>query len=89
LVQIDGASFVPYDYLVLCTGTQYHVPMPTEADLESGATNEDIPPNLPARRLVGPPPSNILTINSELDAKNILEYISVHPSENDGELEVS
>ena len=36
LVAVDNNTEVPYDHLILCTGEQYQVPAPTEADVTSG-----------------------------------------------------
>lgn len=76
-VKVDGDMNVPYDHLVLCTGQQYQLPMPTEADVENGATNANLP-NRPDRRFIGTQPRNLFTINDAYDAAVAVNWIENH-----------
>lgn len=64
---VNGNSIVPYDHLILCTGTQYFLPAPTEANVDAGATNKDLPKKL-NRRFEGKMPNNVFVINDSYDA---------------------
>ncbi len=35
-------TVVPYDHLIITTGTQYQVPAPTEVDVEQNITNDEV-----------------------------------------------
>ncbi|XP_053397247.1 cilia- and flagella-associated protein 61-like [Mercenaria mercenaria] len=74
LVRVSGNTFVPYDHLVLCTGEQYQVPMPTGASVQSGVTNANLPSN-PERRFIGDKPKNLFTVNDAYDAAIALYWI--------------
>ncbi|XP_052767765.1 cilia- and flagella-associated protein 61-like [Mya arenaria] len=73
-VQIDGSTRVPYDHLVLCTGEQYQVPMPTNADVNAGTTNDKLPCD-PNRRFTGERPRNLFTVNDAYEAAVALYWI--------------
>jgi len=83
-VKVNGNSIVSYDHLILCTGTQYFLPHPTEADVDAGATNKDLPKK-PKRRFEGNMPRNAFVINDGYDAavalywaeRNLLETKSL------------
>lgn len=74
LVKVSGDTFVPYDHLILCTGEQYQVPMPTGADVQAGITNGNLP-NSPDRRFVGVRPKNLYTVNDAYEAAVALYWI--------------
>ncbi|XP_036406486.1 cilia- and flagella-associated protein 61 [Megalops cyprinoides] len=65
-VVVYGGRRVPYDHLILCTGTQYQVPCPTGADVSQPTTNGDVTAQ-PHQRYPGPLPSNLLTLNDTHD----------------------
>ncbi|OWF50418.1 cilia- and flagella-associated protein 61-like isoform X2 [Mizuhopecten yessoensis] len=73
-VVVENSSMVPYDHLILCTGEQYQIPAPTEADIEGGATNADLP-NSPDMRYMKAQPKNLFLINDEYDAAVALYWI--------------
>ena len=64
---VKGNTLVPYDHLILTTGTQYAVAAPTEADITKLLTNNEVP-NSPDRRFSGIPPKNCFTLNDSHDA---------------------
>lgn len=73
-VIVENSTMVPYDHLILCTGEQYQVPAPTEADIEGGATNNNLP-NSPDRRFMKTPPKNLFLVNDEYDAAVALYWV--------------
>ena len=80
---MNGSTIVPYDHLVLCTGTQYQVCAPTEADINRQATNEDLPNN-PHRLFEGQIPNNVFTINDEYDSAVLLYWLETNLLYNEG-----
>lgn len=65
---------MPYDYLILCTGKQFQVPVPTGADISTLVTTSEV--TMPkVSRYMGPLPSTIFTITTETDCENALRYI--------------
>ena len=74
VVKVNDGALVPYDHLILCTGQQYQVPLPTEADIEAGVTNSNLP-NSPDRRFMGVKPKNCITINDPYEASVALFFI--------------
>lgn len=71
---MTGGSFVPYDYLILCTGQQFQIPVPTGADISTLVTTSEV--TMPkVSRYTGPLPSTIFTITTERDCENALNYI--------------
>lgn len=74
IVKVSDDTQVPYDHLILCTGQQYQVPMPTGADIDSGVTNANLP-NSPDRRFMGQKPKNLFTINDAYEAAVALYWI--------------
>lgn len=84
-VVVNGSFLVPYDHLVLCTGTQYQLPRPTGLDIANGATNNDIPtPHLPQQRFEGRPPVNAFTVNDSYDAAVVLYWIENNVFDKEG-----
>ncbi|XP_078714752.1 cilia- and flagella-associated protein 61 isoform X1 [Lampetra fluviatilis] len=71
---VTGGGHVSYDHLILCTGQQYEVPCPTEADLSKLLTNAEVP-NSPDRRYSGPVPANLFTLNDQDDCQHALEWL--------------
>lgn len=75
-VVVNGNFVVPYDYLILCTGTQYQIPTPTGLDVTTGATNCDVSnPLKPQPRLHGRIPNNAFIVNDAYDAAVALYWI--------------
>lgn len=72
-VVVNGKTLVPYDHLILTTGTQYTVPAPTEADISKLLTNFEVP-NSPDRRFTGSTPKNCFVINDSYDAAVALHW---------------
>ena len=73
-IKVSGGTFVPYDYLILCTGQQFQIPVPTGADISTlVTTSEVVIPKV--SRYTGPLPSAIFTITTERDCENALNYI--------------
>ena len=71
---MTGGAFVPYDYLILCTGQQFQVPVPTGADISTLVTTSEV--MMPkASRYTGPLPSTVFTITTERDCENALNYV--------------
>lgn len=87
LVTVNHNTFVPYDHLILCTGTQYQVPTPTEADVSQHVTNNEVPNN-PARRFEGVPPKNVFTINDQYEAAVALYWAECNLLTNEGKTDV-
>lgn len=75
-VLVNGNFTVPYDHLVLCTGTQYQLPTPTGLDVSTGATNAEMSePKKPQLRLQGRVPNNAFVVNDTYDAAVALYWI--------------
>ena len=71
---MTGGSFVPYDYLILCSGQQFQIPVPTGADISTLVTTSEV--TMPkVSRYTGPLPFTIFTITTERDCENALNYI--------------
>ena len=66
-VVVNNKTLVPYDHLILCTGIQYMVPMPTGADISKLVTSAEVP-NSPDQSFSGVPPKNSFTVNDAYDA---------------------
>ncbi|XP_033104010.1 cilia- and flagella-associated protein 61-like [Anneissia japonica] len=73
-VKVTGGAKVPYDHLVIATGQQYQVTMPTGADITKLATNTEIQ-NSPNRRFSGRVPRNVLLVNDEHDAMTTVNWL--------------
>lgn len=74
VIKVSGEAFVPYDYLILCTGQQFQIPVPTGADISTLVTTSEVTiPKVP--RYTGPLPSAIFTITTERDCENALNFI--------------
>jgi len=77
-VIVNGRYVVPYDYLILCNGTQYQVPQPTGLDISTGATNNDLEdpenpqPELPVDCM---PPKNVFVVNDAYEAAVFLYWL--------------
>ena len=74
LVTVNNSNSVPYDHLVLCTGQQHQLPMPTDADVDAGVTNSTIP-NKADRRFSGVKPKNLFSVNDAYDSAVALYWI--------------
>ena len=73
-ITVSGGTFVPYDYLILCTGQQFQIPVPTGADISTLVTTSEVAiPKVP--RYTGPLPSAVFTITTERDCEKALSYI--------------
>ncbi|CAH1791581.1 unnamed protein product [Owenia fusiformis] len=70
-VVVNGDTIVPYEHLVLCTGSQYQFPAPTEADISKLATTSEAP-HRPDRRYKGVPPKNLYIVNDAYDSAVVL-----------------
>ncbi|KAL9958773.1 hypothetical protein ACROYT_G035833 [Oculina patagonica] len=74
VIKVTGGAFVPYDYLILCTGQQFQVPVPTGADISTLVTTSEV--TMPkVSRYTGPLPSTVFTITTERDCENVLNFI--------------
>ncbi|XP_021564546.1 cilia- and flagella-associated protein 61 [Carlito syrichta] len=73
-VLLSKGEIVLYDHLVLCTGQQYQVPCPTEADISQHLTNREVP-HSSKRRYTGQVPCNHFTLNDEEDCLKALTWI--------------
>ncbi|XP_063079236.1 cilia- and flagella-associated protein 61 [Engraulis encrasicolus] len=74
-VLVTGDRKVPYDHLILCTGEQYQVPCPTGVDISSSVAPRSETPPQPSERYTGPLPSNLFTLNDELDCQNAYSWL--------------
>jgi hypothetical protein len=86
-VRVSGNTSVPYHHLILCTGEQYQVPMPTGADVQSGVTNANLP-NSPDRRNMGVKPKNLFLVNDTYDSAVCLYWIENRLAKNQSKLEL-
>lgn len=75
-VILEDGERVSYDYLMLCTGQQYQVPKPTNADIEDGATNHNISPRAIESPYLYQLPDNVMTINKAMDEKRMMSWIT-------------
>uniref|UniRef100_A0A669QLG1 Cilia and flagella associated protein 61 n=1 Tax=Phasianus colchicus TaxID=9054 RepID=A0A669QLG1_PHACC len=73
-VVVSKERKVPYDYLVLCTGQNYQVLSPTEADISTFATNKEVTSKRP-QRYTGKIPSNHFTLNDDQDCLKAMEWL--------------
>lgn len=63
-----------YDYLVLCCGQQFQIPIPSGADITTLVTTAEVPRSRD-KVYKGNLPRNVFTINSERDARDILRWV--------------
>ncbi|XP_019642271.1 PREDICTED: cilia- and flagella-associated protein 61-like [Branchiostoma belcheri] len=85
-VIVAGGTKVPYDHLVLCTGQQYQVPAPTEADINQEEMTNATLPNNPHRRFLGEGPRNVMTVNDSHDAASMLHTLRYDFLNTEGQL---
>ncbi len=71
---MNYTTIVPYDHLVIATGTQYQIPTPTEADVSKLVTSNEVP-NTPDRLFTTDPPKNLFLVNDDYDAAVALYWI--------------
>ncbi|XP_066929118.1 cilia- and flagella-associated protein 61-like [Clytia hemisphaerica] len=72
---INDNEIVPYDQLLLCTGQQYKLTVPTGADVEElVTTSEALQTKLPSVH-TGFTPKNVFTLNSQDDCVELKEWI--------------
>ncbi|XP_074649430.1 cilia- and flagella-associated protein 61-like [Tubulanus polymorphus] len=76
-VIVNNASVVPYDHLIVCTGQQYQIPCPNEADITKLVTTAEAPYG-PDRRYQDIPPKNLFVINDAYDAAVVLYWLENH-----------
>ncbi|XP_054618531.1 cilia- and flagella-associated protein 61 isoform X2 [Dunckerocampus dactyliophorus] len=74
-VLVSSGAKIPYDYLVLCTGLQYQVPCPTEADQNQVDTNNQLQGLTCPPRYTGPVPSNLFTFNDPHDCATARQWL--------------
>ena len=87
-IKVSGGTFVPYDYLILCTGQQFQIPVPTGADISTLVTTSEVAiPKVP--RYTGPLPSAVFTITTERDCEKALSYIRGDLLAGSGRLELA
>jgi NADPH-dependent 2,4-dienoyl-CoA reductase/sulfur reductase-like enzyme len=85
-VVVNGNYSVPYDHLILCTGTQYQIPRPTGLDITADATNNDLQNPLSAQpRYDGQLPANAFTINDAYDAAAAMAWAESNATNNRGQ----
>ena len=97
LAILDDETVVPYDHLLLCTGNQFPVIAPMQANVISPLSRKAIPakfdrilfgnciPSILRRSkflIAEPAPPNVLTINDEYDAAMAVKWLRMnHHSE--------
>ena len=73
MLTLSSGATVPYDYLILCTGTQYQKPVSlsaaTEATVSGMAMKE---------------PLNLFILSDEIDAVRLVDYIKSHKFDENG-----
>lgn len=74
VVKVSEGAFVPYDYLILCTGQQFQIPVPSGADISTLVTTSEVT-KPQVSRYMGPLPSTVFTVNTERDCENVLNFI--------------
>ncbi|KAL2081853.1 hypothetical protein ACEWY4_021671 [Coilia grayii] len=74
-VLVTGGRRVPYDHLILCTGEQFQIPCPTGVDISKLASDGELPPQ-PRQRYTGLVPSNLFTLNDELDCQAAYTWLN-------------
>ena len=74
---VNNDALVPYDHLIIATGTQYMAMCPTQAKISEGVNNNHIDsfPVSPDTRMEGYIPHNMLVINDEYDAAVALYWL--------------
>ncbi|KAE8601161.1 hypothetical protein XENTR_v10013560 [Xenopus tropicalis] len=73
-VIVANGRKVPYDHLILCTGQQYQVPCPTEADVRKLLTNKEAPVSS-NQRYTGKIPSNLFTLQNRQDCLAAMRFL--------------
>ncbi|CAF1621244.1 unnamed protein product, partial [Adineta ricciae] len=77
LAILDDDTVLPYDHLLLCTGTQYYVTAPLKTIVVNPLNKKVVPPKTD-RILLEPAPPNVLTINDEFDAAMVLKWLRLN-----------
>ncbi|XP_028809388.1 cilia- and flagella-associated protein 61 isoform X1 [Denticeps clupeoides] len=73
-VVLSGGRIVPYHHLILCTGQQYQIPLPTDVDISKHPSGSSMPAQ-PKRRYAGPIPSNLFTLNGRHDCQAAYNWL--------------
>ncbi|XP_026528268.1 cilia- and flagella-associated protein 61 [Notechis scutatus] len=73
-VIVSKEKKVPYDHLILCTGQQYQVPCPSDADIKKLLTNREVSTNY-RQRYTGVVPSNLFIISDDEDALAAMKWL--------------
>ncbi|XP_070603105.1 cilia- and flagella-associated protein 61 isoform X2 [Erythrolamprus reginae] len=73
-VTVSKEKIVPYDHLILCTGQQYQVPCPSDADIKNLLTNREVSTNY-KQRYTGVVPSNLFIISDDEDALAAVKWL--------------
>ncbi|XP_031562151.1 cilia- and flagella-associated protein 61-like [Actinia tenebrosa] len=74
IVYVTNDHKVPYDYLVLCTGQQFQIPVPSGADISTLVTTSEVErPRDTVYR--GTLPGNVFAINSLQDSAHIVKWL--------------
>uniref|UniRef100_A0A8C6XLX7 L-amino-acid oxidase n=1 Tax=Naja naja TaxID=35670 RepID=A0A8C6XLX7_NAJNA len=73
-VIVSKEKKVLYDHLILCTGQQYQVPCPSDADIKKLLTNREVPTNY-QQRYTGVVPSNLFIISDDEDALAAMKWL--------------
>ncbi|KAK3713004.1 hypothetical protein QZH41_014115 [Actinostola sp. cb2023] len=74
IVWVTDGHKVPYDYLVICTGQQFQIPVPTGADISTLVTTSEV--DKPSATVYQDPlPGNVFTLNSLDDAAQTINWI--------------
>ena len=94
LAILDDDTVVPYDHLMLCSGTQFQITAPMDATVVGPLSKKPVPPK-PDRflfgkisfvemfkrfslRLLESPPPNVMTVNDEFDAAMALKWLRLN-----------
>ncbi|ESO06870.1 hypothetical protein HELRODRAFT_77249 [Helobdella robusta] len=88
MLTVNHRTYVPYDYLILCTGTQYLVTCPIEMDPAGVAKSSAHINTPPGRQFLGHMPRAIFTINDPSDADKLICFLNENFLEKDDRLVV-
>ncbi|KAM8945471.1 cilia- and flagella-associated protein 61 [Pelodytes ibericus] len=84
-VNVCNDRKVPYDHLILCTGQQYQVPCPTEADVSKLLTNREVE-DCSKKRYTGKIPSNLFTIQDSEDCLKATSWLKDNAISSEGNM---
>jgi len=85
-VILSNEKEVPYDHLLLCTGQQFQLPVPTGADIASLVTTSEAKQKKQPKVFKGHLPQNVFRVNDTADTKAAFEWVESNIVKTEGKV---